>query len=253
MSIRIPRFSTSAALAIGGGLSVALSLPPWGIWPLAFLGIAMFELSLGENPSRRARAARGWLFGAAWMYPGLAWMWSLTPPGYILAAAIYAGYHAVAALVSPTGPWRVIGRPAAHTLAEALRMVFPFGGVPLAALPIGQAAGPFAGTVRVGGVLLLTWFVFQIGFALAGPSPFVPQMARRRGRGAKGQWHGVIAVGIAIVVTFVATYVVLMTANRLFRVLGNTGLAVTQRIFGLLLAALAIQFIADGTKALLKA
>ena len=41
------------------------------------------------------------------------------------------------------------------------------------------------GTVRVGGVLLLTWVVFQIGFALAGPSPFVPQMARRRGRGTE--------------------------------------------------------------------
>src|SRR4029079_3829739 len=144
MSIRIPRFSASAALAIGGGVLVALSLPPWGIWPLAFLGVAMFEMSLGENPSRRARAARGWLFGAAWMYPGMAWMWALTPPGHILAAAIYAGYHAVAALVSPTGPWRVIGRPAAHTLAEALRMGFPFRGVPVARPPIRQGGGALA-------------------------------------------------------------------------------------------------------------
>src|SRR3954447_17357393 len=207
MPVRIPRFSASAALAIGGGLLVALSLPPWGIWPLAFLGIAMFELSLGENPSQRARAARGWLFGAAWMYPGMAWMWSLTPPGYLLAAAIYAGYHSVAALVSPTGPWRVIGRPAAHTLAEALRLVFPFGGVPLATLPIGQADGAFAGTVRVGGVLLLTWVVFQIGFALAGPSPFVPQMARRRGRRTRGEWHGAIALLAAILVIVLAATV----------------------------------------------
>ena len=125
-------------------------------------------------------------------------------PGYILAAAIYAGYHSLAALVSPTGPWRVIGRPAAHTLAEAVRMVFPFGGVPLATLPIGQAGGPLAGVVRVGGVLLLTWFVFQIGFAPAGPSPFVPQMARRRGRGTSGAWHGVIGVAVAIVFLIVA-------------------------------------------------
>ncbi|HVE19910.1 MAG TPA: hypothetical protein VNB52_12525, partial [Ilumatobacteraceae bacterium] len=150
MSIPFPRFSASAALAIGGGIGVALSLPPWGIWPLAFIGIAMFEMSLGEKPSRRARAARGWLFGAAWLYPGLAWMWSLTVPGYLLAAAIFAGFHALAATVSTTGPWRVIARPAAHTLAEALRLVFPFGGVPLATLPIGQAAGPLAGVVRFG-------------------------------------------------------------------------------------------------------
>jgi apolipoprotein N-acyltransferase len=198
MSIPFPRFSASAALAIGGGIGVALSLPPWGIWPLAFIGIAMFEMSLGEKPSRRARAARGWLFGAAWLYPGLAWMWSLTVPGYLLAAAIFAGFHALAATVSATGPWRVIARPAAHTLAEALRLVFPFGGVPLATLPIGQAAGPLAGVVRFGGVILLTWVVFQIGFALAGPSPVVPQMARSRGRRSRGQWHGAIGFLAAI-------------------------------------------------------
>jgi apolipoprotein N-acyltransferase len=204
MSIRVPRLSTSAALAIGGGVSVALSLPPWGIWPLAFLGITMFEMSLGESPSRRARAARGWLFAAAWMFPGLAWMWSLTAPGYIAAVAIFAGYHAVAATVSPQGPWRVIGRPAAHTLAEALRLVFPFGGVPLATLPIGQSDGPLAGVVRFGGVILLTWVVFQIGFALAGPSPFVPQLARNRGRRNQGEWHGATSLGAVVLVVVVA-------------------------------------------------
>jgi apolipoprotein N-acyltransferase len=204
MSIRVPRFSTSAAIAIGAGVSVALSLPPWGIWPLAFVGIAMFEMSLGEKPSRRARAARGWLFAAAWMYPGLAWMWSLTVPGYFAAAAIFAGFHALAATVSPQGPWRVIGRPAAHTLAEALRLVFPVGGVPLATLPIGQSDGPLAGVVRFGGVILLTWVVFQIGFALAGPSPFVPQLARNRGRRNRGEWHGAIGIAAAIVFVVIA-------------------------------------------------
>jgi apolipoprotein N-acyltransferase len=203
MSIRVPRFSTSAALAIGAGVGVALSLPPWGFWPLAFIGIAMFEMSLGETVSPRARAARGWLFGAAWMYPGMAWMWSLTGPGYILAAAIFAGFHAVAAMLAPQGPWRVIGRPAAHTLAEALRLVFPFGGVPLATLPIGQADGPLAGVVRFGGVILLTWVVFQVGFALAGPSPFVPQLARNRGRSSRAQWHGAIGFGVAVVAVVV--------------------------------------------------
>jgi apolipoprotein N-acyltransferase len=194
-------------LALIGGLSVALSLPPWGSWPLAFLGIAMFEMSLGALPAPRARAARGWLFAAAWLFPGMAWMWSLTPPGYIAAAAIFAGFHAVAALCAPTGPWRVIGRPAAHTLAEALRLVFPFGGVPLATLPIGQADGPLAGTVRFGGVILLTWVVFQIGFALAGPSPVVPQLARNRGRTARGEWHGVAGFAAAIAVLILAVTV----------------------------------------------
>ncbi|MEP7201499.1 MAG: apolipoprotein N-acyltransferase [Ilumatobacteraceae bacterium] len=207
MSIRLPRFSTSAAVSIIAGLSVALSLPPWGIWPLAFVGIAMFEIVLGENISCGARAARGWLFGAAWMYPGMAWMWSLTVPGYLLAAAIFAGFHALAATVAPLGPWRVIGRPAAHTVAEALRLVFPFGGVPLATLPIGQADGPFVGVVRFGGVILLTWVVFQIGFALSGPSPFVPQLARNRGRRTRGAWHGAIGLLAAVACVVIAATV----------------------------------------------
>ena len=38
--------------------------------------------------------------------------------------------------------------------------------MPLASLGISQASGPFAGVVRIGGVILLTWVVFQGGFAL---------------------------------------------------------------------------------------
>ncbi len=63
-------------------------------------------------------------------------------------------------------------------------------------------------------------------------------------------WPRGIAVSIAIVITFVVTYVILATAQRVSKVLGQTGIAITQRVFGLLLAALAIQFIADGAKAL---
>ena len=204
MPIRVPRLSASAAMAIGGGLAVALSLPPWGFWPLAFVGIALFETSLGELANARKRAARGYVFAAVWLLPGMAWMWSLTVPGYFVAVAVFAGFHAIAATVSPQGPWRVIGRPAAHTLAEALRLVFPFGGVPLATLPIGQADGPFAGVVRLGGVVLLTWLVFQIGFSLSGPSPFVPRLAQMRGRRTKGEWHGAIALLAAVLVVVVA-------------------------------------------------
>ncbi|MEI7548522.1 MAG: apolipoprotein N-acyltransferase, partial [Actinomycetota bacterium] len=160
----------------------------------------VYETSAQSATTTRERLARGWLFGAAWLFPGMCWMWFLTAPGYLIAASLFAGFHAVAAWVAPRGSWRVIGRPVAHTLAEALRFCFPFGGVPLASLAIGQAAGPFATVVRVGGVVLLTWFVFQIGFALAGPSPFVPQMARKRGISAKGEWHGVLGFLTALLI-----------------------------------------------------
>jgi apolipoprotein N-acyltransferase len=178
---------------------VAASLPPWGFWPLAVVGIALFETALNAADTGRQRLVRGWLFGLGWLAPGMVWMWFLTAPGYIVASLLFAAVHGLAAWAAPRGPWRVVGRPAAHTLAECLRFVFPFGGVPLASLAIGQAGGPFLGVARIGGVILLTWFTFQLGFALAGPSPVVPQLAKKRGATAKGEWHGVIMLGVLLV------------------------------------------------------
>lgn len=195
--------SRDALKSLAGGLLAAAALPPWGFWPLAFIGVALYGSAAGAAESGRQRAARGWLFGAAWLFPGMCWMWFLTAPGYLVAGALFAGFHAVAARVAPRGPWRVIGAPAAHTLAEALRLCFPFGGVPLASLAIGQASGPFLQVARVGGVVLLTWVVFQIGFALTGPSPYVPALARKRGASGDAAPHGVIALAVVLVVWLV--------------------------------------------------
>ena len=108
-------------LAVAGGVLVALSLPPWGFWPLAFVGIALFEVALGERPGG-ARAARlGFLFGLPWMAIGMWWMWFLTVPGYLVAATLFGGLHAIAAAVAPAGRWRVLGRPAAQAFLGLLR------------------------------------------------------------------------------------------------------------------------------------
>jgi apolipoprotein N-acyltransferase len=184
------------ALAFGGGFVVALAMPPWGFWPLAIVGVALLELSEGPTPSRAARWWRGFLFGLAWMSMGMGWMSQLTVPGYIAASLTFAAFHGVAALVSPGGRWRVIGRPAAHTLVEALRFSFPFGGVPLASLGISQAGGPLIVIARVGGVILLTWVVFQLGFALGA---IVESAPRRR-----PNWPAFGGIAAAVVVLFLA-------------------------------------------------
>jgi apolipoprotein N-acyltransferase len=184
------------ALALGGGFVVALSMPPWGFWPLAFVGIAVFEIALGPAPTRAARWWRGFLFGLAWMSMGMGWMSELTWPGYIAATVSFACYHGVAALCTPIGRWRVIGRPAAFTLVEALRFSFPFGGVPLASLGISQAGGPLLGVARVGGVILLTWVVFQIGFALGA----IVETAPRR----QTNWPAFGGIAATVIVIFLS-------------------------------------------------
>lgn len=198
---------------------MAASLPPWGFWPLAFLGIALFELSLGARPSRRRRLVHGGLFGAAWMAMGMGWMWFLTAPGYLVAIAVFGSFHALAALVAPSGPWRMIGRPIAHTLVEAVRLVWPFGGVPLATLGIGQAGGPFLGLAGVIGVIGLTWATFQIGTSLAGPTPVAPRLVAAASVGSngsgpvptsalalRGPWHGTIGLALVAVLVMVAWF-----------------------------------------------
>ncbi len=90
------------SLALGAGALVALSLPPWGFWPLALIGIALFDLTLSDTTTSAGRARRGWLFGAGWMYLGMGWMVQLTGPGYVAAAGIFAGFHALAAVIGTT-------------------------------------------------------------------------------------------------------------------------------------------------------
>jgi apolipoprotein N-acyltransferase len=161
---------TIAATALFAGACLALSVPPWGWWPLAFVGVAVwFRLVSGQE--RGVRFARTWLVGAAWLFPALLWMWDLTPPGYVVACAAYAGYFGVAVALAPDGPrTRWVGFPAAVVLGELARWSFPFGGVPLAHLAMSQADAPLRYSVRIAGPLTLVALVVLGGMALAAAS-----------------------------------------------------------------------------------
>lgn len=58
-----------------------------------------------------------------------------------------------------------------------------------------------------------------------------------------------LAVIIAVVIAI--TYLVFVLADRIDAVLGETGRSILTRLLGLVLAALAVQFVADGIKALI--
>ena len=178
------------------GAVVAFSLPPWGLWPLAFVGVALFASAVGAAPTREQAARSGFLFAFAWMAIGMCWMWFLTVPGYVFSACLFGGFHAAAAAVAPSGRWRVIGRPAAHTLVEAIRLGFPFGGVPLATMGVSQAGGPLLGVARVGGVVLLTWIVFQTGFTVA-------HLWDER-RSSTRAWHGAYTLAAAVLLVLLS-------------------------------------------------
>ena len=58
------------------------------------------------------------------------------------------------------------------------------------------------------------------------------------------------AVVLAVVVTFALSYLVLRSAPAIKRVLKLTGIAILERVFGLILAAIGVQFTFDGARTL---
>jgi multiple antibiotic resistance protein len=80
---------------------------------------------------------------------------------------------------------------------------------------------------------------------LAGPGSVATTMVLvSRGPGA---WSAVPVLA-AIALTFFISYLMLRAAGVVDRVLGKSGNAILQRIMGLMLAAIAVQFMADGLK-----
>jgi multiple antibiotic resistance protein len=64
----------------------------------------------------------------------------------------------------------------------------------------------------------------------------------------QGEWqHQGVTIG-ALLLVLLMTYVALLGASHLQKVLGVTGLHVISRVFGVLLCALAVQFIFDGIR-----
>ncbi|MFN0028189.1 MAG: apolipoprotein N-acyltransferase [Acidimicrobiales bacterium] len=167
------------ALAAGG--AIALAMPPWGWWPLAFIGFALFGSLLGA-PRRRSRFVRGWLVGAAWLVPSTFWMVDFSLPGYVFAGVFLSAYVGVAAAaVPPLAPrnpgaevgtgrdtgWRTyLALPAAIAAAEFARTTVPFGGVPLSTVAMTQAASPLGPVARIGGGVALTLVTVAVGAAL---------------------------------------------------------------------------------------
>ena len=74
--------------APSGGLAVAASMPPWGFWPLAIIGVGL--LALAPADTRRSRALTSLLFAVCWLAPATAWMTFLTAPGHVAAVVIFA-------------------------------------------------------------------------------------------------------------------------------------------------------------------
>src|SRR4051812_39122721 len=169
---REPAFARrwAALVAVGGGVTGVLAFPRFGIWPAAFVSVALLSVAVD---GRRARTGAwlGYLYGAAFLLPLLHWTGIYVGPvPWLILALAFAGFFAVLGAVLPVlarlpaGPLWV---GAAWVLQEALRDRLPFGGFPWGRLAFSQAESPLRWFAALGGAPLVTFAVAVGGAGLA--------------------------------------------------------------------------------------
>ena len=175
------RWALLAALA--GGVALAASFPPAGIWPLAAAGPALLIVALSGR-SLRGSLLCGLAFGTAFFFPLLSWVVNVAWYAWIALAIADMVIFAVLTVAQrlllrlPGWPVAVAGWWVA---SEALRDRWPFGGFPWGRLAMSQAGAPTQGWAAIGGAPLLTFEVALAGAVLGWFFLAIPAM-RARGR-----------------------------------------------------------------------
>jgi apolipoprotein N-acyltransferase len=185
-------------LGVVCGALVALSEPPFGWWPLGWLGFAGIAFWL---PGLRwgARLALGFGAGLGQYVIGLWWVQEFSIPGCVALMIVSALFVAAAVLVTPSATRAHVaaGLPAAMVLSDWLRARFPLGGFPLGGASLGQTVSPLVPTVRIGGSLLLTGETVLAGVVVAGVASAA---LRPAGRAAGGIVAICAATAIAVAI-----------------------------------------------------
>lgn len=186
----LARRSRIVGPSVLGGAVMALSLPPFGFWILAFPAAALLWWRLGGLSFGR-RLLAGWSFGLGCYVVGLWWVTSFNVYGGVLLFLFEALAPALAAAVSPAGRGRIAALAGAMVLLEEARSIWPFGGLPLGGAAIGQAGGPLADVARVGGPQLLVGLVWLAGGGCGALAVTALRVWRRRriGRREPAGWR----------------------------------------------------------------
>ncbi len=181
------------APSLGAGILLALSLPPWGWWPLGLVGAALLYWRLAGLPLP-AGLWSGWLAGLGCYGLGLMWARAFNWYGALALVLIEALFLAAQAALTPSRWGRAPAFVGAGVLAEWARMSWPFGGLPLGGVFLGQAHGPLLQMARLGGPLLLTAAVWLGGVGLA--TMVVAGRQRRAGWPSGSATRGVALVAV---------------------------------------------------------
>jgi apolipoprotein N-acyltransferase len=168
--------ATSTLAAILAGVTLLVAFPPYRLWWIAPVGVALLTLATHR---RRVRASLGLgaLTGAVFFTPLL--HWTNTQAGWLPWLLLSGSQAAYLALLGGglaytsrlTARWPLLAGPVTGVLwvaQEALRDRTPFGGFPWARLAFSQDDSPLLRLAAVGGAPLVTFGVALVGGLLAG-------------------------------------------------------------------------------------
>jgi apolipoprotein N-acyltransferase len=173
------------AAALSGGL-VTVAFPPYDLWPLAPLGVALLVLACAGQAPRRA-AMLGLTHGLVTFVPLLSWMTVIGLDAWLLLSLLEASFVAAMAAGLPTVR-RLPGAPGwvacLWVAQESVRDRVPFGGFPWGRLAFAETASPLTPFAALGGAPLVTAVTALAGALLAGAVASLTAGPVRRRRAA---------------------------------------------------------------------
>jgi apolipoprotein N-acyltransferase len=193
-------------LALLCGVLLALSFPPYGVWPLSLVAVAGLSLLTHHRTPRQA-AWTGFAFGAPFLIWLLAWLTVIGADAWLLLALFESLFLALMAAglakVSRLPAWP-LWTACLWVTQEWARDRVPLGGFPWGRLAFANTSSPFTPLAAVGGAPLVTFAVALSGALLA-----AAVLALRAG----GRRKAVGAVAVALAAGIVGYAVPLPTAG----------------------------------------
>ncbi|EID15387.1 apolipoprotein N-acyltransferase [Mycolicibacterium phlei RIVM601174] len=201
---RLPRLGA----AIGAGLLLCLSFPPFGWWYLAFAAFALLAWVLTRDTTTRwGGFGYGYLFGAAFYLPLLPWVGTFVGPvpwiGLALVQALFPALFGLAAVVVRTLPGWPLWFAGLWTAQEWLKSTVPFGGFPWGVVAYGQTESPLRSIAQLGGAPLLSFAVVLVGFGV-GALVFEVIAYFRRAAADAGAPPAVVVPGVCVAAVLLA-------------------------------------------------
>ncbi|MFF4193655.1 apolipoprotein N-acyltransferase [Nonomuraea sp. NPDC001831] len=157
------------AAMVAGGLLLYTAFPPLDWWLCAPIGIGLIVAALYRARPRRA-AWLGYLGGAVFLFPTLAWVRTIGDDVWVMLVAtesvFYAVMAALAALVFRLRLWP-LWFGALWVMMEWIRSLVPVGGFPWARVAFSQGESLFTSYAALGGAPLVSFAVTLCGALLA--------------------------------------------------------------------------------------